>query len=255
MRTAFGLAAAIIVACAISIPAAAPRLREGQAQANPVKWSLVVTSKGPVLPGKPVDVALVATIQKGWHLYALEQAPGGPPPTSITVISNSTFSLTGDIVAPPAERSLDPNFGVETEYYKTTARFLLPFGVAARVADGPHRLEVATTWVTCSDTLCLPPADAVSAVNVIVGAKDTPAATDVAAATATAPDSVAAAAPAPAPSVVVDFAAASSASTLPAYIALAALMGALSLVTPCVFPMVPITVSYFTNRARKSRRA
>jgi thiol:disulfide interchange protein DsbD len=32
------------------------------------------------------------------------------------------------------------------------------------------------------------------------------------------------------------------------------LMGALSLLTPCVFPMVPITVSYFTNRARKSRR-
>jgi thiol:disulfide interchange protein DsbD len=32
------------------------------------------------------------------------------------------------------------------------------------------------------------------------------------------------------------------------------LMGALSLITPCVFPMVPITVSYFTNRARKSRR-
>jgi thiol:disulfide interchange protein DsbD len=256
VRSAFGLAAAVIVACAIQVPAAAPRVRSGQAQANPVKWSLVVTSKGPVLPGKPVDVALVATIQKGWHLYALEQAPGGPPPTSISVVSNSSFSLTGDIVAPPAERSLDPNFGVETEYYKTTARFLLPFMVAARVANGPHRLEVATTWVTCSDTLCLPPADAVSAVNVIIGAKDAAAATDgaVPATPATAPDPVAAAAPPAAPSVVVDFAAASSASTLPAYIALAALMGALSLVTPCVFPMVPITVSYFTNRARKSRR-
>jgi thiol:disulfide interchange protein DsbD len=42
---------------------------------------------------------------------------------------------------------------------------------------------------------------------------------------------------------------------LSAYLGLAALMGALSLVTPCVFPMVPITVSYFTNRAGRSRRA
>ncbi len=49
-------------------------------------------------------------------------------------------------------------------------------------------------------------------------------------------------------------AASSQASTLGAYIGLAALMGALSLLTPCVFPMVPITVSYFTNRAGKSRR-
>jgi thiol:disulfide interchange protein DsbD len=45
-----------------------------------------------------------------------------------------------------------------------------------------------------------------------------------------------------------------TASTLGAYVGLAALMGALSLLTPCVFPMVPITVSFFTNRASKNRR-
>ena len=55
---------------------------------------------------------------------------------------------------------------------------------------------------------------------------------------------------------VEDMAAASAASTLPAYLGLAALMGAFSLLTPCVFPMVPITVSYFTGRAeRDARRA
>jgi len=48
--------------------------------------------------------------------------------------------------------------------------------------------------------------------------------------------------------------AASQASTLGAYVALAALMGALSLLTPCVFPMVPITVSYFTNRQGRTRK-
>jgi thiol:disulfide interchange protein DsbD len=54
--------------------------------------------------------------------------------------------------------------------------------------------------------------------------------------------------------MVPDFAASGAASTMGAYIGLAALMGAVSLLTPCVFPMVPITVSYFTNRARRSRR-
>jgi thiol:disulfide interchange protein DsbD len=44
------------------------------------------------------------------------------------------------------------------------------------------------------------------------------------------------------------------ASTLAGYVSLAMLMGALSLLTPCVFPMVPITVSYFTRRARSTRR-
>ena len=36
---------------------------------------------------------------------------------------------------------------------------------------------------------------------------------------------------------------------------LAAIMGALSLLTPCVFPMIPITVSYFTNHASGNRKS
>ena len=58
-----------------------------------------------------------------------------------------------------------------------------------------------------------------------------------------------------APKVFVeDMATTSVTNTLGAYLGLAALMGALSLLTPCVFPMVPITVSYFTGRAEKHRR-
>ena len=40
---------------------------------------------------------------------------------------------------------------------------------------------------------------------------------------------------------------------LPGFLRLAILMGALSLLTPCVFPMIPVTVSYFTNHASGSR--
>ena len=61
-------------------------------------------------------------------------------------------------------------------------------------------------------------------------------------------------APAEPPARVLDLSSASSASTLAAYIGLAAVMGALSLLTPCVFPMVPITVSYFTRSSGRSRR-
>ena len=54
---------------------------------------------------------------------------------------------------------------------------------------------------------------------------------------------------------VPDMAAASAgSSTLLGYMSLAVVMGALSLLTPCVFPMVPITVSYFTNRPGRTRK-
>lgn len=249
------LAVATLVACALPIAAAAQ---------NPVKWALVLTSTSEVLPGGSVDATLVATITPGWHLYAMQEPDGGPPPTSIAVLPGSRFTLSGDIVAAAPERAFDPNFNMETEWYKDTARFLLPLKVAAGTKHGPHRLEVTTTWVTCSDTLCYPPEDAVLSLNVVVGPKS--AATEAASsgssessvssvASASSVASVASApSVAPTSSVVPDFAATGAASTMSAYIGLAALMGAVSLLTPCVFPMVPITVSYFTNRARKSRR-
>ena len=55
--------------------------------------------------------------------------------------------------------------------------------------------------------------------------------------------------------MIPDMAAASAqAASFSSYLALAAVMGFLSLLTPCVFPMVPITVSYFTARAGRTRR-
>lgn len=49
-------------------------------------------------------------------------------------------------------------------------------------------------------------------------------------------------------------AASAKAASFSSYLVLAAVMGFLSLLTPCVFPMVPITVSYFTARAGRTRR-
>lgn len=247
------LAVATLVACAL--PVATDAQTAPARSANPVTWSLVLTSTGDVLPGVSFDATLVATIRPGWHLYAMQEPDGGPPPTSIAVLPGSPFALGSEIVAGTPERAVDPNFNnLETEWYKDTARFLLPLKTAAGTAHGRHRLEVATTWVTCSDTLCYPPEDAVLSLSVNVGPKSALAKMPAEPVVTPGPPAAAADSAVPAPSVVPDFAASGAASTMGAYIVLAALMGAVSLLTPCVFPMVPITVSYFTNRARKSRR-
>jgi thiol:disulfide interchange protein DsbD len=242
------LTVAALVACALAV--AAEARQDPQKQWNPVTWKLVLTSTGDVLPGAPFDATLVATITSGYHLYALQEPDGGPQPTSIAVLPGSPFTLASELVAATPERAFDPNFQMETEWYKDSARFLLPMKVTPGTANGGYRLEVTTTWITCSDTLCYPQADEVLSLNVHVGPKTA----DTAVAAVAIPEPMASPGPPPARSVVPDFAASSAASTMSAYIGLAALMGAISLLTPCVFPMVPITVSYFTNRARKSRR-
>ena len=264
---------------------------------NPITWSLAAPRDLKVKPGAQFEVELTAAIQDGWHLYSTTQATGGPIPTRITVPPGQ-FSLAAPPAGPEPKREHDPNFGMETEFYDSSATFTLPIQAAADTPGGRQRVEVHVRFQTCNDRLCLPPRIDKLAVDVmVVGA--TPAASPPApTAQASTPSPERSASPAPSPVSSAERPAAPSPSSIPtgfgeasrapspapvtptregaaaaaqgapiavgtagqagdlwAFIWLAMTVGALSLLTPCVFPMVPITVSYFTNHAAENRRA
>ncbi|MCC7186673.1 MAG: thioredoxin family protein, partial [Acidobacteria bacterium] len=138
--------------------------------------------------------------------------------------------------------SFDSNFNIDTQYHTESATFYVPVGVPTGAA-GRVPVDLAVTLQTCTERFCLPPTtERLRLVMLVPGTG----------ADATFSPS-AAAARAAVTTTVEDMAAATTARTLGAYLGLAALMGALSLLTPCVFPMVPITVSYFTNRGTTTR--
>ena len=229
----------------------------GRAQV-PVRWSTGPAPPKPIAAGQTFSVTLIAEIDPGWKLYAITQEPGGPVPTTFRVGEASRFELVSDVVGPPPERAHDPNFDIETEFHEDAAVFQARVR-PKRTAGGRETLTIEVGYQTCNDRLCLPPTTVPLSVAVAMaaaGGAARPATKDVEV-PPTAP-SPPAAAPAAAPTarvarVVPDLAADTSAGTLGAYLWLAAAMGALSLLTPCVFPMVPITVSYFTGRAARRR--
>jgi thiol:disulfide interchange protein len=250
---------------------------------TPVVWSASILEPQPFPARTQFDVRVDARIERGWHLYGLSQPAGGPPPTSLIVRPSDAFEPAGEITAPDPTAAFDPNFGVETFFFERRAVFSIPLRVGGATADGRYVQAIAISWVTCNDRFCLPPADTVLQVAVNVGAApprpmmaalDPTPAPPARAMTANEPrdtsggavkaiddDTLALATSATSSSSltggsarVPDLAVASHASTLGTYVGFAALMGALSLLTPCVFPMVPITVSYFTSRARRRRR-
>src|SRR6185503_4583302 len=135
---------------------------------NPVQWSLSVVSKGPVVPGRTFEAGLTATIEKGWHLYAMAEPDSGPTPTVIT-LAPGVFEALGGVNAPVGTFAFDPNFGVTTEYFEDRATFLIPLKAPSANRAGRHKLSVAATWVTCNDRLCLPPTDAVISLDIDVG--------------------------------------------------------------------------------------
>ena len=260
---------------------------------NPVRWSLAAPRDLNVKAGARFELELTATIDEGWHLYAISQ---GPPviPTRITLPAGQRFSLASPPLGPDPKREHDPNFGIETEFYESSATFTVPILAAPDTPGGRQRAEVHVRFQTCNDRLCLPPRIEKLAVDVMVvggtaavttpAAKPSPEPPRSTVPAAPAPSSAAPSAPAtegktvgkPAPSAgsgapvaqpraptaaaaaqgaPIAFGTAGQAGDVWAFIWLAMTVGALSLLTPCVFPMVPITVSYFTNHAAGSRRA
>ena len=218
---------------------------------NPIHWSIAKTDKDAIQAGQTFDVELTAEIDPTWHLYALNQPPGGPVPLVVAVAAGRTFGLAGEIGSWLPKTAVDPNFNLETLFYEDRAAFTVPIDVEQSTKDGQYRLGIAVTYQTCNDRLCLPPREEELALNLYIGTPPIgiPAVSSV-------PDSAAPKSnPALSVARVPDMAAASTgANTLWGYLSLAVVMGALSLLTPCVFPMIPITVSYFTNQAGRSRR-
>ena len=260
--------AALVALALLSSPTAA------YAQ-NPVRWTIARDKPAPVKDkpatgidaGGKFDVRLNATIEDGWHVYATTQTSGGPVPLNIDIPKGGPFSFGGPIDEPLPQREFDRNFEIETLFHKDRATFGIPVKVATGTTSSAHRLLVVVTYQTCNDTLCLPPKDVELSLDIPVGmatgttgtpgtrneltlsSSSVPTSTAPAAGpeTSAVPARVAATrAPVP------DMAVSSRASTFGAYLWLAAVMGALSLLTPCVFPMVPITVSYFTGRTTRT---
>jgi thiol:disulfide interchange protein DsbD len=242
MSSSRGAGIALLLAI-LAILAAGPAGPAGAQTA--ARWSMTVPTGTKIEAGAAFDVRVTAEIDPGWHLYAMTQTAGGPVALFFASANDSPFRLAGNIIGPLPVTGFDPNFGIETQYHEERADFAVPFAVAAD-ASGRQALALDVSYQTCTDRFCLPVAtERLSLALAVGGTVDADLTSDAAGAAAPAAAAARAAVP--------DMAAGTGAGTLPAYIGLAALMGLLSLLTPCVFPMVPITVSYFTSRAERRR--
>jgi thiol:disulfide interchange protein len=231
---------------------AAPRV--AAAQEHPIKW-LLTTSSGTVRQGKPFSALLRAEVPAGWHLYSATQPPGGPVQTTIGVANGSVFAITGAMHVRDPDVAPDNNFDIVTETYADSVTFVVP--VVARVA-GEQKLDIKVGYQTCTDRYCLPPTSEVLHVALHVTPGNV-AAMPVAVAPPSPPTNRPLPPSAPA-KLSVPLSGPAATQSLGLFLWLAAVMGALSLLTPCVFPMIPITISYFTRtnetaRGRPARNA
>jgi thiol:disulfide interchange protein DsbD len=232
-------------------------------QEQPAQWHAAAPGRA-IHAGEKFSVKLSAEISSGWHMYSITQPSGGPTTTVITFPTTQPFRLDGHVSGPPPHTAYDANFEMNTETYEDSAEFIVPVAVASSTRAGDQKLAIDVRFQVCNDTTCMPATRQHLAVPIRIEAIKTAAA--VAGNSIAQTGSVVPSDPRPATSVP-PAAPEKNAKGSPAvgsnaprqsmgsFLWLAAVMGGLSLLTPCVFPMVPMTVSYFVNHTGASRRS
>ena len=143
-----------------------------QGVVDPISWALAPQPAGATTtPGSTVTLALTATIEEGWHLYATKLEPGGPVATSITVPDGQVFTAAGEIGEPLPISAFDGNFNRVLEYHETKAVFTVPVKSGANAPLGRQTVRVAASYQTCNDRLCLPPRQVVVTADVQILSK------------------------------------------------------------------------------------
>lgn len=264
--------AALFALCCLAVVASAQNL-------NPVNLSAKL-EPNPAKAGQTAKAVITAKIEPGWHLYSLTQPSGGPRPTRITIDETGPFKASGKATQPKPKVAADPNFSIPgqppfmTETFDNEAVFTLPIKIADDAAPGQQKLTIKFYFQVCDDHQCLAPRTkpievdvAIVAANAKLTASPTP---DASATPQSSPTPEASASPTPDASVAGTTG--TDHSTLPpeahgadedqakalknrglfGFIWFAILQGLLALLTPCVFPMIPITVSFFTKREKRT---
>ena len=189
---------------------------------TPVSW----TFSHEMLSDNEFELSFTANIDEGWYIYSQSLADDGPVPTEFTFQETNNYKLLGDVVEEKSNEEYDPNFDMMLKFFKDKTTFKQRVSLEDMSQSVTIKGEIY--YMTCDDKQCLPPElvefsfdfnvdkDLKSNNIIIKKSKNSD----------------------------------SAASNFWILFFVAFLSGFAALLTPCVFPMIPMTVSFFTKKSK-----
>ncbi len=205
---------------------------------DPVKWTFTTEN----INGQEADLVFKASIDPPWHLYSAFLPAGGPIATTPWFNESDQYELAGDVIeVTKAKIKFDEGFQMDVGTISGKAELRQKVKLTG---TGPTTITGEIEFQVCDDATCLPPKSVEFSFTVNADGVEATATTEAATPAESAPGKVEAA----------DKNAANTISGVPAledekslwrFFWLAFGLGLLALLTPCVFPMIPMTVSFF----------
>ena len=210
---------------------------------NPVKFETQVNSLGK----DKFELVTNATIEKGWRLYSQNLPKGGAIPTEFIFDNSSSFDLLGSTKESKSISKFDPIFNMEQTYFESKSTFTQEILLLKKI----ETINVKIAYQACDDIVCIfREADLVFNID---GSKLEIESEDLTSLVFNETN----------PlyvefknkellSTVNDSSNSFSSNSYFNLMILGFIGGLLALLTPCVFPMIPLTVSFFSNSSSKS---
>jgi thiol:disulfide interchange protein DsbD len=228
---------------------------------KPAKWSV---SARRVSPGE-AELLFSAAIEKSWIVYSVSVPEDGPMPIAVTLAESDSYRPAGKLVelSAPKEKH-DEMFGMRVKYFVGSVKLSQRVALSGAAAAAPLTVSGVIEYQCCNDMECVLLDDDFSVQ--VAAAQLSGQALEPEAKPEAKPESGPASAQAPAqaferlPGQAFEVVATSAQAdgdgeqaSLLSFFLLALLAGFAGVLTPCVFPMLPMTISFFMrgNSRRK----
>ena len=191
---------------------------------DPVTWEFGYEKKG----DNVYELVFTAIIEDGSHIYSMDIPEGGPIPTSFRFDTRNDFSLSGEPwEAVEPEELFDEAFGFNIRSFSNKAEFRQQITAVSE----SFTVTGEVTFMACDNTTCSPPKDVAFAIQI----HDTSVKQEI-----TTPGGLA-------PS--------DSRQGLIGFFIISLLAGFAGILTPCVFPIIPMTVAFFSQGSENRKRS
>ena len=259
-----------LLSCLLIIMAWLPSFAQIQ---EPVKFKTELKT----IADTEAQIVFTGNIDAGWHVYSTDLPSGGPISATFNVEKIQGAELMGKLTPQGKEiENFDKVFEMKLRYFENTATFVQKF----KITDASYQIEGYLEYGACNDENCLPPTEVPfsfsgkgNAATATVATSETKAETvnqpaaENSVAETTAIDSAATVALSDNETSVQDYwtpvikelnsygETTSQQDRSWIYIFFAGFIGGLlALFTPCVWPIIPMTVSFFLKRSKDKKK-
>ena len=206
-----------------------------QSSDNPVRISASASTLT-ARAGEVVEVELEVMMDDEWHIYSVYKTSEGPLPTEINV-GGEIVGMVAPLIEPEPIQKFDPGFETVTFYHEGNTKFKIPFKIKRNAKPGNYKVSIDMFYMVCNIRLCYPPITKTDSISITIEEGAVREGKS---------------------SFLVSYSdnenltkSSNDSSSLLGVFLLAIGGAILSWVMPCVYPMIPIIISFFGKMSQE----